>query len=310
MSVKVQKIIDNYLKFQQNVETSAVLTLKAYATDLKQAFLFKNKNEFYADRIVLNHDDFWSLARPALLRWGNLSLASRNRKVATLKSFFHWLFQQRLVEKNYAEQLICPKVPRKIPHFLSVDEIISVLQYLDTVSDQVSDESDAEVKLATLRTKSLFLLLYGGGLRVSEACNLRWKQIQFSEKRILVLGKGGKERFASLPDYSFSCLKKLKSHSEKTEFVFGAVAMNSRTGYEMIRTVGKKTGLMNPLHPHALRHSFATHMLASGTNLRTLQSLLGHDSLQATEKYTHLSVDQLARTMDSTHPLAKLKLGN
>ncbi len=302
MAYKVKTIIDNYLKFQENVETSATLTLKAYANDLKQAFQFKNKNVFDAEITVTNYDEFWSLARPALLRWGNLSLASRNRKVATLKSFFNWLFQERLIDKNYAEQLICPKVPKKIPHFLSVDEIISVLQFLDK-------ESTSQ-KIETLRSRALFLLLYGGGLRVSEACSLRWKQIQFSEKRILVLGKGGKERFASLPDYSFSCLKKLKLQAEKTEFIFGASALNTRTGYEIIRTLGKKTGLMNPLHPHALRHSFATHMLASGTNLRTLQSLLGHDSLQATEKYTHLSVDQLARTMDSTHPLAKLKLGS
>ncbi len=297
----MRQTVDNYLKYQENIEISSPLTLRAYKNDLKQAFLHKNKNLFFIDNLLSSADDFWNLSRPALLRWGKLSLASRNRKTATLKSFFNWLFHTRLVEKNYAELLVCPKVPKKIPHFLSVDEIISVLQFLDNES--------AFKKIETLKSRVLFLLLYGGGLRVSEACNLKWKQIQFSAKRILVFGKGSKERFASLPDCSFTCLKKLKLQSEKTEFIFGEKPLNTRTGYEMIRTLGKKTGLMNPLHPHALRHSFATHMLASGTNLRTLQSLLGHDSLQATEKYTHLSVDQLARTMDATHPLAKLKLG-
>lgn len=302
MALYVRKILDNYLKYQENIETSAALTLRAYESDLKQAFLHKNKNLFFIDKEIKDANEFWNLSRPALLRWGKLSLASRNRKTATLKSFFNWLFHSRLVEKNYAELLVCPKVPKKIPHFLSVDEIISILQFLDKES--------AFKKIETLKSRVLFLLLYGGGLRVSEACNLRWQQIQFSEKRILVIGKGSKERLASLPECSFSSLKKLKLQTDKTEFVFGTIALNTRTGYEMIRDLGKKTGLMNPLHPHALRHSFATHMLASGTNLRTLQSLLGHDSLQATEKYTHLSVDQLARTMDRTHPLAKLKLGN
>lgn len=302
MALSVRQTVDNYLKYQENIETSSPLTLRAYKNDLKQAFLHKNKNLFFIDNELSNADQFWNLSRPALLRWGKLSLASRNRKTATLKSFFNWLFHTRLVEKNYAELLVCPKVPKKIPHFLSVDEIISVLKFLD-------NESTFK-KIEILKARVLFLLLYGGGLRISEACNLKWKQIQFSEKRILVLGKGSKERFASLPNLSFTCLKKLKLQSEKTEFVFGEKPLNTRTGYEIIRTLGKKTGLMSPLHPHALRHSFATHMLASGTNLRTLQSLLGHDSLQATEKYTHLSVDQLARTMDLTHPLAKLKLGN
>ena len=96
----------------------------------------------------------------------------------------------------------------------------------------------------------------------------------------------------------------------KTDYAFGEHELNTRTAYEMIRGLGKKVGLMNPLHPHALRHSFATHLLASGANLRTLQTLLGHDSLQATEKYTHLNVDQLARLIEQTHPLAKIKLGS
>ena len=299
---KVQQIIANYLKFQDNIETASPLTLKAYANDLKQAFLIKHKNVFDLDKTVKSYDEFWALARPALLRWGSLSLASRNRKTATLKSFFNWLFRGKFTEKNYAELLICPKVPKKIPHFLSVDEILSVLKLLD--------EQSASGHLEVLRARTLFLLLYGGGLRISEACQLKWKAIQFTEKRILIFGKGGKERFASLPSYSFSALKKLKIKSEKSEFVFGDKPLNTRSAYETIRTLGKKAGLMNPLHPHALRHSFATHLLASGANLRTLQSLLGHDSLQATEKHTHLSVDHLARTMDSTHPLGKLKLGS
>ncbi|HWU44604.1 MAG TPA: tyrosine-type recombinase/integrase, partial [Bdellovibrio sp.] len=91
------------------------------------------------------------------------------------------------------------------------------------------------------------------------------------------------------------------------EFVFGEEALSQRRAYEMVRQSGVRAGLLKPLHPHALRHSFATHLLSSGANLRTLQELLGHESLQATEKYTHLGIDQLARTMEQLHPLGKGK---
>ena len=306
MSLEVQVTIDNYLKYQQNVESSAPLTLKAYALDLKQAFLYENHLSFDENKCIEDYSELWNLARPALLRWGALSLASRNRKIATLKSFFNWLFRENMIDKNFAEQLVCPKVPKKIPNFLSVDEVISILDFFK--KQIVQSASLGIVKKNLLRDKTLFLLLYGGGLRVSEACTLRWKQIQFSEKRILIKGKGSKERYCILPEYSLETLKNFHSMNPDSEYVFGDGGLNTRTGYEMIRSLGKKVGLMNPLHPHALRHSFATHLLASGANLRTLQALLGHDSLQATEKYTHLSVDHLARLMDQTHPLTRLKL--
>ncbi|MEQ1724112.1 MAG: tyrosine-type recombinase/integrase, partial [Pseudobdellovibrio sp.] len=157
--------------------------------------------------------------------------------------------------------------------------------------------------------KTLFLLLYGGGLRISEACNLKWSDINFKEKRILILGKGNKERYAVLPSFCMDHLNAMfKKRESKNTYVFGDNPLNTRTGYEYIRTIGASAGLMKPLHPHSLRHSYATHLLTSGTNLRTLQTLLGHESLQATEKYTHLSVDHLARLIEQTHPLRKIKL--
>ncbi len=298
MTLSIQATTLNFLKFQENIESASPLTLRAYALDLKQAFEGKQK-------FVLNHNEFWDLARPALNRWGSLSLASRNRKIATLKSFFNWMYNERLTDKNFGSQLTCPKVPKKIPHFLSVDEVISVLNFFQQSSQTATSEKNQNY---LVKQKTLFLLLYGGGLRISEACLLQWKNVQVNERRLLVKGKGNKERFSILPAFCFEHLKKISLH--KTAYVFGEQPLHTRIGYEMIRDLGKKAGLMNPLHPHALRHSFATHLLASGANLRTLQTLLGHDSLTATEKYTHLSVDHLARLIDQTHPLVKLKLGS
>lgn len=299
MNLKIQEQIHNYLKYQENFNTFSKHSLKAYRTDLEQAFI--NKLE-----LVCSAEDLWGHSRGAIQIWGGLSLASRNRKIATLKSFFNWLFEQKQIQSNYANQLVCPKVPKKIPHFISVDEVISVLKHLSTPlqNDEAQKKSDLQ--------KTLFLVLYGAGLRISEACNLKWKEINLVEQKILVHGKGNKERYAVIPHFCVEHLQYFEKKYKTAEdvFLFGSTALNPRTGFEYIRTLGAAAGLMNNLHPHALRHSYATHLLASGTNLRTLQMLLGHDSLQATEKYTHLSVDHLARLVEKTHPLAKLKLSS
>ena len=283
----------------ENIESCSPRTLKAYSSDLDQAFRDKLN-------VVFSESEAWACARLATQLWGGLSPASRNRKVATLKSLFNWLLQQGHIEQDLAEQLHCPKIPKRIPHFISVDEVLSVLKYF---SEQLSENSDSDSADKIRTQKTLFVLLYGCGLRISEACTLKWKDVDLAQSRILINGKGGKQRYAVMPSLCCEYLSKFQGN-RKTEFVFGDAPLNPRTGYELIRMAGAAAGLMTPLHPHALRHSYATHLLASGTNLRTLQNLLGHESLQATEKYTHLSVDQLARLVERTHPLNKLKLSS
>lgn len=295
MTIEIGKLVDNYLKYKENIESLAPASLKAYREDIKQALNYNQLN-------VLNYEDLWPLCRNTLNQWRQLSLSSRNRKIASLKSFFHWLYEQKYIETDYSEQLICPSVPKKIPHFLSMDEAISVLKYLDR-----SKHESGKKKEKLIRQRTLFLLLYGGGLRISEVCGLRWRQVKLNEKRLWIRGKGNKERICILPDICIQHLaKQYTPGTERDSFVIGGLkAISPRAGYELIRELGQSAGLVNSLHPHALRHSYATHLLASGANLRTLQSLLGHESLQATEKYTHLSVQQLGRLIEKTHPLGK-----
>jgi site-specific recombinase XerD len=294
-SLELRKSILNYLKYMEFVKTSSPLTLKAYRTDLEQAF---GKIEDNANNSAsFTESEVTVLIRQALNKWAPLSLSSKNRKSATLKSFFGWVFQERLTERDLSSQIVCPKVPKKMPHFLSVDEAMAVLSSFDGKDKRVHN----------LREKALFLLLYGGGLRVSEACTLKWKNVHTATRSLRLLGKGQKERLVILPNLAMSVLQNLRSFDDG-EFVFGGdKALDPRTAYEWVRTRGAKAHLMKPLHPHALRHSFATHLLSSGANLRTLQELLGHESLQATEKYTHLGVDQLARTLENHHPLSQSK---
>ncbi len=278
---------DNFLKYLKNIESCSDLTLKAYILDLNQAF-----PDFHrpGKKLMWSENELLDQARIALNGWGKLSLASRNRKSATLKSFFGYLFQENRIERDLAAQIHSPKVPKKIPHFISVDEVISVLKSFDRDTTDTSDTS---------QEKLLFLLLYGSGLRVSEACNLEWKNIDLSQRVLRVKGKGDKERLVAIPKPVSEILKKAERTSVS---IWGDSGLSTRKAYDWIRNRGAKAGLLRPIHPHALRHSFATHLLASGANLRTLQELLGHESLAATEKYTHLGVDQLARTLENHHP--------
>ena len=305
MQLNLTENIYNFLKYMELIETCSPLTIKSYKKDLEQAFSSSNKlrmparkgapgNIHHSERLV-DESQLLGLAREALTSWGPLSPASRNRKASVLKSFFNYLFREKLIQKPLADLIYTTKVPKKIPNYISVDEALAVL------------------RISFDRDRLLFLLLYGGGLRVSEACQLKWKNVDLNQKLLRILGKGRKERLVALPDMAIEELKaelkkvrrkKLESESD-SPYIWGAQELNQRTAYSMIRNLGIKSQLIRPLHPHALRHSFATHLLSSGANLRTLQELLGHQSLTATEKYTHLGVDQLARTMETNHPLGQ-----
>ncbi|MEK6555665.1 MAG: tyrosine-type recombinase/integrase [Bdellovibrionota bacterium] len=250
--------------------------------------------------------DFQGLIRKAQIEWGGLSPASRNRKYATLKSFFRWAREEGYLEENFGELLISPKVPQKIPHFISVDEVMSLLKSLDSRKSKTK-----------IRDRALLLLLYGGGLRVSEACNLKWEQVDLKQRSLTISGKGGKSRKVVLVDIAAQALQKMqfdqgrhqKQSDNHTRYIFGEKPLDTRSAYEIVRQAGAYAGLLKPLHPHALRHSYATHLLSSGTDLRILQELLGHESLTATQKYLHLSLDKLARTMENNHPLGDKSKG-
>jgi integrase/recombinase XerC/integrase/recombinase XerD len=286
--LEVPKLALKYLQYMENVETCSDLTLRAYRLDLSQAFPGIWNQEKNSKTLTLNsEEELLKLSKSALTRWSTLGPASRNRKSSTLKSFFSYLFKEGLIQRDLASQIHSPKVPRKIPHFISVDEAVACLQSFK--------EDEHEEKL-------LFLLLYGVGLRVSEACDLKWSNVDLDQRILRIKGKGSKERLVAIPD---SVAKTLKANIKKSAISIWYKPLSTRTAYDWVSQRGIKAGLMRPIHPHALRHSFATHLLASGANLRTLQELLGHASLTATEKYTHLGMDQLARTLEKHHPLKK-----
>lgn len=277
--------IDKFLIFMKNIKTCSPHTLRAYRSDLKIMTEYLSED--------CSQSEIIPLLRKGMNSWKNLSPATRNRKSASMKSFLSWMFEKSYVTEDLSLRVQTPKVPVKIPHYISADEAISVLK---SYPQELSFEESQD--------KTLFCLLYGAGLRVSEACHLKWSDISWSKSQILITRKGGHEHWVPIPEMVLSVLKK-HSKNQDREFVFGDQAMNTRKAYEIIKKRGVRAGLLKPLHPHALRHSYATHLLSSGADLRVLQELLGHQSLGTTQRYTHLSTHELARMIDRHHPLGK-----
>lgn len=309
-SQKTADLACKYLKYLTQQRTASSHTIKSYANDLSQFLepLGVQKILYTSSTPGGSFQIFWketqvqitdlneqsvTLLKLAQTRWASLAPASRNRKFAAVRGWFKYLLQESYIADDLSLRVYSPKVPQRLPHFISVDEALSLIRALP------EDEP---------RERALILLLYGGGLRVSEACQLRWRDMLSETRALRVLGKGSVGRIAVLPELSFRALEKV---TRVGDYIFGGdAALSPRVAYEWVRKAGARAGLLKPLHPHALRHSYATHLLTSGADLRVLQELLGHRSLAATQKYTHLSLDHLARSLEKHHPLSASKLGN
>ena len=240
-----------------------------------------------------------------------LSPATRNRKYASLKAFLKWLFEEGAIQKDLQSLVKLPRVPERVPHYLSVDEALHLIKTIQKKAKKAELTCDLP----------LILLLYGGGLRVSEACNMLWEQVDFEGQVLRVKGKGGRERIVAIPKKVLQNLKNtLKSQippphgggglgggEHKPTRIFPE--LSTRKAYDIVRSWGRRAALTKPLSPHILRHSFATHLLNSGADLRALQELLGHRSLTATQKYTHLQISHLSRVLETRHPLKPNKKG-
>ena len=289
-------IIDKYLKYLDFSKSYSKLTIKAYKNDLDQFFFSKTKKkEGFDSKEELSSILAKKMSGDFFSQWKSWSPATRNRKVACLKSFFKWLHLNHYIDEDISARIQTPSVPVKIPYFLSVDEVKSLIQTIE--------KARRENEKFT-RDLVLVLLLYGGGLRVSEACGAQWKDIDFSEQTLKVKGKGSYERVVVLPDI---VLKHLKSLTKQGKYIFGTEKLNTRTAFSIVRQWGIRSGFSKNISPHVLRHSYATHLLDSGSDLRVIQDLLGHKSLSATQKYTQVKLSQLSRALQKYHPASKKK---
>lgn len=286
----IEKLLPIYLKQLEKSNNFSLHTLRAYKSDLMQTF--------HGCPIILGDQELLLFTINRLSLKTKKSLTTKARNISAIKSFFTWLFEQGFIALNLSKKLYHPKLVEKIPLHLTLDEILTLFKSL--IQNYETNKENLKKKKSQ-RDLRLFSLLYGGGLRVSEACTLRWSDF-LNQTTLRVTGKGNKERIIVLPQIIAQFFLYDTSH---TTFIFGDHPLNTRTAYDIVYKWGLKTALKYPIHPHALRHTFATHLLTSGANLRTLQELLGHQSLSSTQRYTHLSIDHLAQTLENHHPLSR-----
>lgn len=223
------------------------------------------------------------------------------RKLSAIRTFFRFLIKQGVVERNPATAVTTPKQEKKIPTYLPVDDIFRLLDSIETKT------------LLKARNRAMFETLYSCGIRVSELANLDVEDIDRSSGIIRVLGKGNRERLVPIGRKALGAIadyrKMLKREHPETAVDSGPLFLNksgtrltTRSIARILDKIAKECGLVIPISPHGLRHTFATHMLDAGADLRAIQELLGHKSLATTQKYTHVSIDRLLETYDKAHP--------
>ena len=230
-----------------------------------------------------------------------LSPKSLQRRLSACRSFYAWLLRHGRIAASPAAGLRAPKAPRKLPQVLDVDEAVQLVEL----------PTDAPLGL---RDRALLELLYGSGLRVSELCALRWRDLDLADGLVTVLGKGGKQRSVPVGRHARQALEDWRRDSagQPETFVFpgrAGRALGARAVQLRLRQLAQRQGLFKRVHPHLLRHSFASHVLESSGDLRGVQELLGHADISTTQIYTHLDYQHLAKVYDAAHPRAKRKSG-
>ncbi len=280
-------------------------TLRAYYNDLAQFDSFL-KDEKCKNLKRINH----LLLRKflAILRSRNYSRTTIARKLASLRSFFKFLNQEGELVSNPFEVLRTPKQTKKLPHFLSKIEVVTLLKKTD------------ESEIFGLRDRSILEKLYSTGIRVSELVGLNEEDVDFYGGMIKVQGKGKKERLAPIGSYAIKAIKEYVNSSQEHRRAgkkkkslnrnaplflnkYGS-RLSSRSVARLLDKYLKITGINLLTSPHTFRHSFATHMLDKGADLRSVQELLGHSNLSTTQIYTHITTERLKQVYDKTHPRA------
>jgi integrase/recombinase XerC len=226
-----------------------------------------------------------------------LSPKSLQRRLSACRSWFQWLLRHGRIALNPAAAIRAPKAPRKLPQVLDADEATRLV------------EVPTDVRLG-LRDRALLELFYSSGLRLSELCALRWGDLDLGNGLVTVLGKGSKQRSVPVGSHARAALEAwhVETGAPNAAPVFpgrGGAPISQRAVQIRIRQLAQRQGMFKHVHPHMLRHSFASHMLESSGDLRGVQELLGHADIATTQIYTHLDFQHLAKVYDAAHPRAK-----
>lgn len=277
----------SYLMYEKMFSSN---TVNSYVRDLEEF------NSFLESEYI-KHVTYKDI-RSYLAHMYNKKYSSRtiSRKLSAIRSFYKYEVNKGVIRDNPCLLISNPKVEKKLPNYLSYNEIETMLEVPDTFKNN------------SLRDKLIIEILYSTGIRVSELVNIKVKDIDFYNNQILILGKGSKERYVIFGNTLKDMLKEYISIKSDSEYLITNKynkKMSTRSIEEIVKKIVKIDGIKNKVTPHTIRHTFATHMLNEGADLRVVQELLGHENLKTTEVYTHVSNERLRSVYLSSHPRAK-----
>ncbi|MDU0458779.1 MAG: tyrosine recombinase XerC [Geobacteraceae bacterium] len=282
-----------YLETERNVSPH---TLAAYNSDLAQWLAFVSSEK--GDAVTAGEIDHLLLRRYLAGLSKTTKKSSIGRKLAAIRSFFRFLLRRGVITKNPAELIATPKKEQRLPFHLDIDQATSLMEAPDTEQQHAR------------RDRAILELLYSSGLRVSELTGLNIGEIDLTAGMVRVMGKGGKERIVPVGSRA---LEALSAYLEERSDAQNGAALFLNTRGQRInrRSVARivdahvlRIAAFKRISPHTLRHTFATHLLEGGADLRAIQELLGHASLSTTQKYTHVGIDRLMEVYDKAHPKA------
>jgi integrase/recombinase XerC len=311
--------VQQFLKYLQSVRNASPHTLRSYQNDLNQFLTFLTPPGVETPRI---QDVTHLMIREfvANLHDHNLEKSSVARKLAAIRSFFKFAVREGMVLRNPARQVATPKLPKRIPSVLSAEDLSTFLDGIvaaPSVRSRKGRPDSIENLLLVKRDRAILELLYASGLRVSELTGLNLADIDRKDRILRVLGKGNKERivpYGGKAEQALIAYEPLRDallskagsrgHSQAVFLNHLGTRLTPRTVARIVKKYVRLVNVNWDLHPHSLRHAFATHLLADGADLRAIQELLGHSSLSTTQRYTHASIRQLMEVFDKAHPRA------
>lgn len=274
------KEIDNFLYFLKKELNYSDYTIKNYQLDLTDFFKYVDKSNID----FLSIENIHVRGYLKYLDTCNLKNTTISRRISALRTFYNYLLEKGFVKSNIFLNVKNPKLEKKLPNYLNYTEIEELLASIDTRTDE------------GLERRLLIEMFYSTGCRVGEMVNIKISDIDFSSKTIKVMGKGSKERIVYYGDYASKYLEDYLKNKDKKGYLFTNKRGEKLTIEEVeyiVRDIMKHISIKTHVTPHTLRHTFATHLLNNGADIRTVQELLGHANLSTTGIYTHVSSDRL-----------------
>ncbi|MBS1823327.1 MAG: tyrosine-type recombinase/integrase [Acidobacteria bacterium] len=318
-------LAERFLAMLANERGASEHTVRAYAREVR-GFAAYLEELLGKDARVKEVEHLHIRAYLGELYRRGLTKASAARALAAVRSWFKWMAKEGLVEQNPALLVSTPKLPKHLPRVPSAEEVNRVLNSLEETKAggrKKSAPEDVDAVAWPERDRVIFELLYGCGIRNSELVGLNVDSVKWGDDAILVRGKGRKERLVPLGDEAAMALRSYLPARESRLTAAGKGAkvhdgplltnlrmrgecrLTTRSVGRIVKAIALSRGLAADVHPHTLRHAFGTHMLEEGADLRAIQEMLGHERLSTTQRYTQLTVGQVQRVYDETHPRAK-----